>query len=124
MALLLLIDDDEFYCRIMERELSDAGHTVVSAQSGAQGLAHYCEQLPDLVLTDMNMPGMDGAEVIRSVRAINKRARIIAVSGAATFYNIDYFKLAREVGADVVVRKLDPIERLINEVEALLRCPV
>lgn len=123
MALILLIDDDEFYCRIMERELSDEGFAVVTARSGAEGIARYRELTPDVVLVDMHMPEMGGAEVIRSIRAINSRARIIAVSGAATFYAVDYFKLAREVGADAVVRKLDPMDRLVIEVKALLGSP-
>jgi len=121
MALILLIDDDAFYCRITERGLSDAGFAVVSVQSGAEGLAYYRELSPDLVITDMRMPEMDGADVIRSIRAINKRAKIIAVSGDGTFYSIDYFKLARKIGADAVVRKLDPVERVILEVQVLLR---
>jgi CheY-like chemotaxis protein len=124
MTMILLIDDDEFYCRIIERELSDVGYAVVSAQSGAEGIAHYRELSPDLVITDMRMPEMDGAEVIRSIRAIDKRARIIAVSGDATFYSVDYFKLAKQVGADAVVRKLDPMERVIIEVQALLKTKV
>ena len=123
MSLILLIDDDEFYCRIMERELGDAGYAVVSARNGAEGIARFRELLPDLVITDMRMPEMDGAEVIRGIRAIDKRARIIAVSGAGTFYSVDFFKLAKEVGADAVVRKLDPMERIIVEVQALLKPP-
>jgi CheY-like chemotaxis protein len=121
VALILLIDDDEFYCRIIERGLGDAGFGVVSALSGAEGLARYRVISPDLVITDMRMPEMDGADVIRSIRAIDKRARIIAVSGDTTFYSIDYFRLARQIGADAVVRKLDPMERVILEVQVLLR---
>lgn len=121
LALILLIDDDEFYCRIMERELSDARFTVVTVPTGTEGVARYRELSPDLVLTDMHMPEMDGAEVIRAIRAINPNARIIAVSGASSFYSMDYFRIAKEVGADAVVRKLDPLERVIIEVEALLK---
>jgi len=121
MALILPIDDDEFYCRIMERELGDAGYAVVSAQSGAEGIARFRELSPDLVITDMRMPEMGGAEVIQGIRAINRRAKIIAVSGAATFYSVDFFKLARQVGADAVVRKLDPMERVLIEVQTLLK---
>jgi len=69
----------------------------------------------------MVMPEMDGAEVIRSIRAIDKRARIIAVSGDPSFYAVDSFKLAKQVGADAVVRKLDSLERIIVEVQALLK---
>jgi CheY-like chemotaxis protein len=121
VALVLLIDDDEFYCRVIERELSDAGFAVVSVLTGAEGIARYRELLPDLVITDMHMPEMGGAEVIKCIRAIDKRARIIAVSGAATFYSVNFFKLAKEVGADAVIRKLDPLDRIIIEANALLK---
>lgn len=121
MAMVLLIDDDPFYCRIIEQKLSDAGFTVVSAQTAGEGIARYRELSPDLVITDMVMPEMGGAEVIRNIRAIDKRARIIAVSGADTFYSVDFFKLAKEVGADAVVRKLDPMDRVIVEVRTLLK---
>lgn len=120
MALILLIDDDEFYCRVMERELSAVGFTVVTAERGINGILLYRERTPDVVLVDMHMPEMGGAEVIRSIRAINPKARIIAVSGAATFYGVDYIKLRKEIGADAVVRKLDPMERVVVEVKALL----
>lgn len=121
MALILVIDDDEFYCSVIERGLGNAGYAVASAYSGAEGVARYRELSPDLVLTDMVMPEMDGAEVIRSIRAIDKRARIIAVSGDPSFYAVDFFKFAKQVGADAVVRKLDSLERIIVEVQALLK---
>ena len=72
----------------------------------------------------MRMPGVDGAEVIRSLRQLDRQARVIAVSGAATFYNVDYFQLAKEVGADAILRKLDPVERVLVEVNRILEAPV
>jgi CheY-like chemotaxis protein len=120
MALILLIDDDHFYRRIIEQELKDAGFAVASAATGSAGIARYRELAPDVVITDMRMPGMGGGDVIRSIRAIDKQARIIATSGIGTSQAVDFFKLARQAGADTVVRKLDPMERLIIEVRALL----
>ncbi len=124
MAVILIIDDDPFYCGIIQQALADEGHVVVTAQNGVDGIARYRDQSPDLVITDMRMPGVDGAEVIRNLRSIDVKARIIAVSGAATFYDVDFFKLAREVGADTVLRKLDPMERVIVEVNQLLGASV
>ena len=118
--MILLIDDDEFYRSVIRRILEDEGHQVIEALDGAEGLDMYKTYQPALVLTDMRMPGMDGAEVIRSIRAMNRRARIIAVSGAGTFYNVDYVKLAKEVGADAILRKLDSTDRVLVEVGRLL----
>src|SRR5579872_6266211 len=119
MALVLLIDDDPFYCGLIQQALADEGHVVLTAQDGVEGIARYRDQSPDLVITDMRMPGVDGGEVIRNLRSIDDRARIIAVSGAPTFYDVDYFKLAQEVGANTVLRKLDPMDRVIVEVNRL-----
>jgi CheY-like chemotaxis protein len=121
MALILMIDDDGLYSGIIERALSDHGHAVVTAQNGAEGIALYRALSPDLVITDMRMPKMGGAEVIRSIRASDKRTRIIAVSGWATVPSVDSLKLAKEIGADAAVPKLDPLETVIGEVQGLLR---
>src|SRR5690242_8417963 len=106
MALILVIDDDGFYRGLMERVLTDEGHHVVSAENAIDGIFSYCDRHPDLVITDMRMPGTGGGEVIRTIREFDDHARIIAVSGEANFYDIDLFKLAREAGADAILRKL------------------
>jgi CheY-like chemotaxis protein len=120
MARILVIDDDAFYRRLIRHILEDKGHQVIEAQDGAEGLEMYKMYKPALVLTDMRMPGMDGAEVIRSIREMERQARIIAVSGAGIFYNVDFFKIAKGVGADVVLRKLDSWDQVPAEVSRLL----
>jgi CheY-like chemotaxis protein len=118
--MILLIDDDSFYRSVIRRILEDEGHQVVEALDGAEGLEMYKLYKPDLVITDMRMPGIEGAEVIRTIRGMDKHARIIAVSGAGTFYNVDFFQLAKEVGANVILRKLDPTDRVLVEVNRVL----
>lgn len=120
MALILLIDDDWFYRSVIRRILQIEGHRVIEAANGVEGLEMYQAHNPALVITDMRMPGIAGAEVIQSIRAIDHQAPIIAVSGAATFYNVDFFQLAKDVGANVILRKLDPAERVLIEVNRLL----
>ena len=120
MALILVIDDDGFYRGLMERALTDEGHHVVAAQNGVEGIASYQRRRPDLVITDMRMPSIGGAEVIRSLRKFDAQVKIIAVSGEASFYDKDLFKLAKEAGADAILRKLDPLERVVIEANTLL----
>ena len=124
VALILLIDDDSFYRDVVRQILEDGGHQVLEAQDGAEGLERFRAQKPDLVITDMRMPGFDGDEVIRKLREIDKQVRIIAVSGAPTFYNVDYAQLAKEVGADAILRKLDPLDRVLIEINGVLKTPV
>jgi len=121
MAVILLIDDDEFYRSIIRRILEDAGYQIIEALDGPDGLTRYRIHRPALVIIDMRLPGVGGAEVIRSIREMDRQARIIAVSGAATFYNVDFFKLAKDVGADAILRKLDPPDRILVEVSRLLK---
>jgi two-component system, chemotaxis family, chemotaxis protein CheY len=125
MALILVIDDDGFYLDVLRNVLTDEGHEVVLAQGGIEGITLYQDRRrgrrPDLVITDMRMPGVDGTDVIRSLRKFDSNARIIAVSGATTFYDIDFLRLARDVGADAILRKLDPMERIVVEVNSLLK---
>jgi CheY-like chemotaxis protein len=125
MALILVIDDDGFYLDVLRNVLTDEGHEVMLAQGGVEGIALYQDRQrgrrPDLVITDMRMPGIDGSDVIRNLRKFDSHARIIAVSGATTFYDIDFLRLAKDVGANAILRKLDPMERIIVEVNALLK---
>jgi len=124
VALILLIDDDGFYRGLIRQILEEAGHQILEAQDGEEGLKRFRTQHPDLVITDMRMPGFDGGEVIRRLREISKDVRIVAVSGAATFYHVDYFQMAKELGANAILRKLDPLERVVVEVNRVLEVPV
>jgi two-component system chemotaxis response regulator CheY len=120
MALILLIDDDPFYRSVMRRILEDQGHQILESLDGVEGVETYKMHQPALVITDMRMPGMDGAEVIRTIRALNPQARIIAVSGAETFYNVNFVQMAKDVGANVILRKLDHTDRVVVEVSRAL----
>ena len=121
MALILLIDDDKFYRRMIRRILEGDRHEVIEALNGPEGIEMYAAFRPAVVITDMRMPEMDGVQVIRSIRGLDVRARIIAVSGASTFYNVNFLQLAKEAGADAIVRKLDSWDRVQAEVGRLVK---
>ena len=120
MALVLVIDDDRFYLNVIRRILEDAGHQVIESTTGAEGISLYEEHKPAIVITDIFMPGMDGNEVIRVLRGINTKVGIIAVSAGGAFYDIDFLDTAKKLGADAILRKLDPKERILAEIERLL----
>lgn len=69
LGLVLVIDDQPVNIRLVKLLLQSAGYSVVAANSGEEGLALAALIAPDLVLLDLRMPGMDGFEVIRKIRA-------------------------------------------------------
>ena len=77
VALILLIDDDGFYRGLLRQILEDGGHQVAEAANGVDGLQRFQSQQPDLVITDMRMPGFTAA---RSSEGFARRARMFAFS--------------------------------------------
>ena len=121
MAWILVVDDDWSYRNMLRLILEGKGHVVLEAADGSEGLDLYRQHQPDVVITDMVMPGIEGAEVIAEIRKQGGRVGIIAVSGQGVFYNVDTIQTARRLGADAILRKLDPMERILIEVDRALK---
>jgi CheY-like chemotaxis protein len=68
VALILVVDDEFSVAEVLESVLADAGHDVVTAINGRQGLERLKERLPDLVLLDFMMPIMDGSAMLKAMR--------------------------------------------------------
>jgi two-component system chemotaxis response regulator CheY len=77
MARLLVVDDSSLSRRISRRILTEAGHEVVEAQDGISAIEQYFLAKPDLVLLDITMQGMNGIEVLTSIRQIDPHARVV-----------------------------------------------
>jgi len=123
VALILLIDDDGFYRSVLRQILEDGGHQVVEAANGHDGLERFRTETPDLVITDMRMPGFDGGEVIRKLRQTSKDVRILAVSGFATLRNAEDLQAAKAVGANAILSKLSPLEGILATIDRILEGP-
>jgi DNA-binding response OmpR family regulator len=66
---ILIVEDSRFLRLANERALTKAGHNVISASDGAEGLRLAAERRPDLVILDMLLPKVSGPEVLRAIRA-------------------------------------------------------
>lgn len=121
MAWILVVDDDWTYRNMLRLILEGRGHVVIEAADGGEGLALYEQHQPEVAIVDMIMPGIEGDEVIAEIRKRGGRVGVIAVSGSGLFYNVDTVQTARKLGADAILRKLDPMERILIEVDRVLK---
>ena len=74
---ILIIDDEPQITRVLRAALSAQGYDVRTANDPEEGLQVYKEWVPDLVVTDLMMPGMSGVEVTRAIRAHNATPVVI-----------------------------------------------
>jgi CheY-like chemotaxis protein len=81
MIQILVIDDDVMIRTFLRTALEREGYDVVEAANGAEGLQRYQVTLPDLVITDLWMPVMDGLQLLRELQRVVPLPAVIAISG-------------------------------------------
>jgi CheY-like chemotaxis protein len=79
---LLIVDDDEMLCETLAMSFGALGYTVRSASDGFGALEAFHEELPDILLSDLQMPGMSGFELLYIVQRRFPAIRVVAMSGA------------------------------------------
>jgi len=115
MATILLVEDDPNECILYERELQQAGHTVVVAHDGAAALAICQGSRPDIVVMDVSMPGMDGIDVMNRLLYKDNTLPIILNTAYAS-YKEDF----RAWAADAYVVKSANLNELKKTIEQVL----
>ncbi|WP_148715583.1 response regulator [Chitinolyticbacter meiyuanensis] len=119
MKTILSVDDSPSIRQMVTYTLEQAGYTVISAADGDEGLAKAQAQQCQLVLTDQNMPGMDGLSLIRALRALQSYQQVPILM--LTTESGDEMKAAgRAAGATGwLVKPFDPV-RLLDVVRRVL----
>lgn len=119
MAKILLVEDNELNRDMLSRRLTRRGYTVVAAEDGEQGLELARSERPDLILMDMSLPGIDGWEATRRLRADPELAgaRVIALTAHAMAGDRER---AIEAGCDDYDTKPVEMERLLLKITTLL----
>ncbi len=110
-----IVDDDPDVLALASRLLTEAGHEVVVRGSSADALREILETPPDCVITDVMMPGMDGFELTRALRARPELAATKIVILSAKSYDFDR-RRAKEMGADGYITKPINIETFLQSI--------
>lgn len=116
-ARILVVDDEAQLTRVLRTGLRARGYDVRTALDGTTALDVFKEWLPDLVITDLAMPGMDGQELCRQIRAISQIPIIVLSAKGEEKTKIE----ALDLGADDFITKPFGIDELFARVRAALR---
>lgn len=110
---VLVLDDNPDMLASMKLVLEEQGFEVEVCARAAQAFEAQTRRAADVLVTDIFMPDADGLEVIQQFRSRWPRTRIVAMSGGGQRVKSDYLETARQVGADIALRKpFDPAELL------------
>jgi CheY-like chemotaxis protein len=124
MARILLVDDDRAIRTTIELLLKRAGHEVVAAADGRDGVAKIEGERFDLLIVDIFMPGMDGLETIQHVHRLQPHLPVIVMSGmvfrSASSPPPDFLAMATKLGAVQTLRKPFRPPELLAAVAACL----
>ena len=119
MARILLVEDNEMNRDMLSRRLIRRGYEVAIAVDGEQGVAMARSEAPALILMDMSLPGLDGWEATRRIKAAPETQRIPVIALTAHAMSGDREK-AIGAGCDDFDTKPVDFERLLGKIERLL----
>jgi len=114
---ILVVDDEPQLVKVLRGYLEQAGFRVVTAGDGPMALAQYKHEKPDLVLLDLNLPGMDGIEVARRLRGMSNVPIIMVTARVEETDRL----IGLELGADDYVSKPFSPREVVARVRAVLR---
>ncbi len=116
---ILVVEDNPLNLKLVRDVLQFAGYDVIEAQSGEEGLLAAAEHAPDLVLLDLQLPGIDGTETLHRLRQgpLAQHVPVVAVTALAM---ADDRQHAARAGFDGYVEKPISVRALPGQIEAFL----
>jgi len=115
---ILVIEDEPQLARHINRALARAGHVASARHDGLSGLEAALHEVPDLVVLDLNLPGLDGISVLSRLRQAGSPARILILTARG---EVEHRVKGLKAGADDYLAKPFSLDELIARIEALGR---
>ena len=120
MARILVVDDDSALRAMVERMLIVDGHEVTAATDGGMALRLLDASSFDLVITDLVMPGVEGMQLLRQLRARPVRQKAIGMSGGGRGSAANYLEMAKACGAAATLEKPFTRQELVDVITLVL----
>ncbi len=114
---ILVVDDESSITDLVYSILTEKGYEVTTAKDGKEGLKVFESVKPDLVITDIVMPDMEGIEFMRSLVKMRKALPVIVMSG--NVLGTKFLETARIFGAQATLRKPFAIQELLEVIAAV-----
>jgi CheY-like chemotaxis protein len=120
MTKILVIDDEPNVRALLDLYLRYQGYEVILAEDGWKGLHLYHQELPDVILLDLKMPGIDGLTILKYIRSFDVNQPVIIYSGNT---NPKTEREVRAMGLTEFVLKDSPLSFLTDVLQRLLKTP-
>jgi two-component system response regulator (stage 0 sporulation protein F) len=120
MARILVVDDDSNIRGLLDTVLSRKGHRVFTAGHGQKGLDVFRRERPDLTILDIELPDMNGIEVLRQIKTVDQSAPVIILTGTGAE---SLEKRARDLGATEFLAKGFSLHELGDALQRILEPP-
>lgn len=117
---ILIVDDDEMMRAFVKEVLLINNFRVTEAENGKTGLKKFRESIPDLVITDIIMPEMEGITFIRELRSHNETIPIIAMTGNVHGRMEELLDISSQLGANEILHKPVTSKELLETINNLI----
>jgi len=114
---ILIVDDVEDTLLVLEKQVTTAGYEVITANNGAEAISLAKEQLPDLIVLDVRMPGMDGGEVAARLREDQTTQEIPVVYSTCLLSESEDYRCSGKI----MLAKSQDTEELIAVISEILQ---
>ncbi len=115
---VLIVDDEPEFVELVKLRLEDNGYDVAIASDGKKGLEQIKQEMPDAVLLDIFMPGIDGLEVLKKIRSRDKNLPVFIVTA---FSNEERFKKARKYNVSGFIGKTSDLKEEVKHIANAIR---
>ena len=112
---VLVVDDDSNLRELLEEAVRDWGYAVTTARSGEEALESIGRKKFNIVICDLKMPGMDGLELLKKIKACDKKVHVIVITGYATLETV--VKTIEAGAFDYITKpfRLEELRRIMNK---------